>query len=198
MGVISQDYIMKLLKEYAKTEAGKQRIADEMSKTFNGESSGVTGGITRQRVDEILNEIRDKFVYAVQQVIASFRGEGVHAKCGRMSKDGSVKCSIVVDEDALRRESLHYINSDDMTIRRGSGVDDILALFTHGYTIHNRPYGFWVRDESTSSDPINRIGALMHREPNPFLKKFTDEMNTEYGSTCVITLNGKYLSKGGE
>ena len=47
MGVISQDYIMKLLKEYAKTEAGKQRIADEMSKTFNGESSGVTGGITR-------------------------------------------------------------------------------------------------------------------------------------------------------
>ena len=84
--------------------------------------------------------------------------------------------------------------NSNLSIGRGEGVNDILALFTHGYTLNKRPYGFWVRNGGNS---MTRIGALMHREPNLFLSEFVQRMNEEYIGQCVLALNDKYTMQGG-
>ena len=196
LSFISEKYIMQLLSEYAESEPGKKKILSIRRDIFNGNKRG-KGGITRDRAEQILNEISDKFVNTVITVIHSFRGDGVHSVIGEMDINGRVHADITVDEDALHRESLHYMNKN-LSIGHGEGVNDILALFTHGYTISGRrPYGFWVRDgvSSENNSSLTRIGALMHRDPNPFLSNFVDKMNNEYSGLCNITLNEKY--KGG-
>lgn len=199
MGILSEEYIMRRLNKYADSKAGKERIAQLRRDIFNGNKGGGTGALTRARVEQVLNEVADKFISAVITVINSFRYDGVHTIVMDMDKNGYVKASITVDEDALRRESLHYMNKN-LSIGHGEGVEDILALFTHGYTITGRrPYGFWVRDNisSETGHSLDRIGALTHRDPNPFLLEFVDEINEEYQGVCEITLNDKYKNEGG-
>lgn len=198
MGVISEEYIMKLLGQYAKSDAGKARIKQFRKDAFNGFGGKGSGYLSREDVEKILTEITDKFISAVISVIPSFRYAGGRT-VGEIDDEGRVKASIMVDEESLSRESLHYMNKN-LTIGRGEGVHDILALFTHGYTITGRrPYGFWVRDNLTAElgNPLTRVGALMHRDPNPFLTEFVNEMNTEYSGICEVTLNAKYTNRGG-
>ena len=196
MGVLSEEYIMQRLSKYANSKAGKERIAQYRRAIFN--NGGGAGSLTRERVEQILQEVREEFISTVMSVILSFRGDAVHTAVGEMDDKGYVRASVNVDEDALRRESLHYINKN-MSIGHGEGIDDILALFTHGYTIKKRPYGFWVRDNVMADigNPLTRIGALMHRDPNPFLTEFVDRMNAQYSGVCEISLNDKYKNKGG-
>lgn len=198
MGVLSEEYIMKRLGQYVKSQAGQARITQLRKEAFNGVGGKGSGFLSREDVEKTLNAITDKFVSAVIAVIPSFRFAGGYT-IGDIDNDGRVKASIVVDEDSLRRESLHYVNKD-LSIGHGEGINDILALFTHGYTITGkRPYGFWVRDNLSAEmgHPLTRIGALMHRDPNPFLTDFVNEMNAEYSGTCEVTLNDKYTNRGG-
>lgn len=180
MGVLSERYVLKLLQQYVKSKTGKEP------------------GF-QAKIDEVLQNIRQEFIKVVSNVITSFRGDDVFISMGERDSNGNVRASINVNKDALRRESLHYINKD-MSIGHGDGVEDILALFTHGYTISKRPYGFWARDQRTSDlgSPLVRIGALMHRDPNPFLSEFVDRMNMRYDGVCKVSLNDKYKNKGGD
>lgn len=199
MGVLSEEYIMQRLRAYVNSEAGRTKIAQHRKDVFNGKVRTGAGDLTRADVDTIVREIRDAFIKAVSTVIASFRGDGVLTTRGEMDERGYIQANISVDEDALRRESLHYMNKN-LSIGHGEGVDDILALFTHGYTLSKRPYGFWVHDmahTSTTGQAMERIGARMHRDPNPFLTEFVNRMNEKYGDKCVVTLNDQYTVEGG-
>lgn len=190
MGVISEDYIMSRLYKFVNSEAGRAKIAQYLRDVYySGSPVSVGGALTWSGVAAILQEIRNEFISAVIAVIPSFRADSVVAISGDMDEKGYVEASITVDEDALHRESLHYTNKDSST-GRGEGVDDILALFSHGYTLSKRPYGFWERAGI-------RIGARVHRDPNPFLSEFVDRMNAKYTGRCVLALNDKYTTKGG-
>ena len=194
MGVISEDYIMSRLYKFVNSEAGRAKIAKHNRDVYYGNAPAGAGSLTRSRVAAILQSIRDEFISVVLGVIPSFRAGSVVALEGEMDPQGwQVEAKLTIDENALHRESLHYMNKD-LSIGHGEGVHDILALFTHGYTLNKRPYGFWVRSGGTSMD---RIGARMHREPNPFLTEFVQRMNAEYAGQCVLTLNDKYTTKGG-
>lgn len=197
MGVISEQHIMKRLQDYVNSAPGRAKIAQHRRDVYLGRVQGGSGELTRTMVLDILQEIRNEFLSTVLTVIPSFRTDGVLATSGEMDAQGYVQASISVDEDALRRESLHYMNKN-LSIGHGEGVDDILALFSHGYTLSKRPYGFWVRDAAyatTTGNPMERIGARMHRDPNPFLAEFVNRMNTEYSGRCVVTLNDKYKTE---
>ena len=194
MGVISEDYIMARLYKFINSEAGKAKLAKHNKDVYYGNAPAGAGSMTRSRVAAILQYIRDELISVILGIIPSFRASSIVALEGEMDPQGwQVEAKLVVNEDALRRESLHYMNKD-LSIAHGEGVRDILALFTHGYTLSNRPYGFWVRSGGAS---MNRIGARMHREPNLFLTEFVQKMNAEYAGRCVLTLNDKYTTKGG-
>ena len=192
MGIISEEYIMRRLREFVNSEAGRAKIAQYRRDVYFGNATS-NSGLTRSMVFTILQEIREEFISTVLTVIPSFKGEGVFTISGEMDDKGQVEASVVVDDDVLRRESIHYMNAD-LSIGHGEGVSDILALFTHGYTLNKRPYGFWVRDGGTS---MTRIGARMHREPNSFLTQFVERMNTRYAGKCVLNLDDKYIIQGG-
>lgn len=199
MGVLSEEYIMQRLRAYVNSEAGRVKIAQHRKDVFYGKVRTGAGNLTKANIEAILQEVRNDFVNTISTVIASFRGDGVLTAHGEMDERGYIQANISVDEDALRRESLHYMNKN-LSIGHGEGVDDILALFTHGYTLNKRPYGFWVRDTahaSTTGQAMERIGARMHRDPNPFLTEFVNRMNEKYGDKCVVTLNDKYTIEGG-
>lgn len=182
MGVISEEYIMRRLKEYVKEAY------------YSNAPIAGSGPTSKSLIESMLQAICNEFIATVQEVIPSFRGSGVHTFVdGASDNMGIVRASISVDEDALKRESLHHMNRD-LTVGHGEGVRDILALFTHGYTLSKRPYGFWVKSEGRS---MERIGARMHRDPNPFLSDFVGRMNAEYAGRCVLTLNNKYITQGG-
>lgn len=198
MGVLSEEYIMRRLRAFMNSGAGRVKITQHCKDVFSGRIRTGFGILTQTDVETMLQEIRNEFINAVSAVIASFRGDGVFTAHGEMDECGYVQASISVDEDALRRESLHYMNKN-LSIGCGEGVDDILALFTHGYTLSKRPYGFWVRDTthiSATGQAMKRIGARMHRDPNPFLTEFVKRMNEKYGDKCVVTLNNKYIIEG--
>lgn len=190
MSVISKEYILRRVRSYLQTDEGRKYV-EKKAKIKLSDTRGGGGSISRRKVKPIADEIMEKFTVAVSQVIQSFRREGVFTSTRADPAGGYVNAKISVDEDALRRASLHRMNKD-MTISHGEGVEDILALFAHGYTISGRrPYGFWVRSDATG-EPMTRIGALTHRDPNPFLTDFVNKMNAEYSGTCEVTLNDKY------
>lgn len=188
MGVLSEKYIMRRLGEFVQSDVGKKRLSQyhkEQSKHGLGSGSGV---LSEEKVQNILSDVCDRFKRLVRSVISSFRVDAIHIVIHGLENDGKLRAGIVVDEDALRRASLHYLKKDG-TIGHGEGVHDILALFTHGYSLDKRPFGVWVHDGGNSAE---RIGARMHRDPDPFLTDFVEKINAEYADDCVITLNDKY------
>lgn len=200
MGVLSEEYIMGRLKKYVQTKQGKARILQYRKDVFEGKIAN-DKMLTKEIVTKTLADVRDALIRAIHEVIITFRGDLVYTSFSPMDDDGRVKASVTVDEDALRRESLHYMKQGDkLTISHGEGVRDILALFTHGYTLDKRPYGFWVRDNVMADigQPLTRIGALTHRDPNPFLLTLVDELNKQYSGVCEITLSNKYIHEGGD
>lgn len=200
MGVLSEEYIMKRLEKYIKTKQGKAQIAQYRKDVFEGKVSH-PGLLTKDTVTKTLADVRAALISAIQKVIVTFRSDLVYTSFSPMDDDGHVNASVTVDEDALRRESLHRMKQGErLTISHGEGVRDILALFTHGYTLDKRPYGFWVRDNvmADMGQPLTRIGALTHRDPNPFLRILVDELNEQYAGVCKITLNDKYIHEGGD
>ncbi len=193
MGVISEAYIMQRLNEFVKTDAGKAKIAQVRKNIVSKGLGGGSGVLSKDMAQEIIYKICEEFKKVVIGVIQSFRIDAVHANVEGFDNEGFLRANISVDEDALRRASLHRMNKD-LTIGHGEGVNDILALFTHGYSLNKRPYGFWVRDGGNS---MTRIGARMHRDTNPFLADFVDRLNAEYEERCTVTLNDKYRIQGG-
>ena len=193
MGVISEAYIMRRLNEFAKSDAGKTIIA-QFRKDLAGKGLGGGAGVlSKDKAQEIIQEICEEFKAVVLEVIKSFRVDAIHAKVEDFDEQGCLRANISVDAEALQRASLHRMNKD-LTIGHGEGVEDILALFTHGYSLSKRPYGFWVHNGGNS---MSRIGARMHRDSNPFLTDFVNRLNAEYAGRCTVTLNDKYRAQGG-
>lgn len=188
MGVLSETYIMRRLGEFARSDAGKNKISKFRKEHLGDGHGNGSGALSNEKIQKIIFDICDEFKTLVRGVISSFRIDAIHVKTHGFDDQGRFKAGIVIDEDALRRESLHYMNKD-MSIGHGDGVDDILALFTHGYSLDKRPFGMWVHDGGNS---MTRIGARMHRDPDPFLTDFVNRLNAEYADDCVVTLNDKY------
>ena len=196
MSVIPEAYIKKLVSDYIKSDNGREKITQFRKDVFDGKKSG-GGLLTREDMYQYLYEIKNMFWESVKNEIPSFERsfDNIHADADYFDENG-IHAVISVDDEALRRASLHYMNkrerneSGDLTIGHGGGVEDIIALFTHGYTITGRrPYGFWVHDGGES---MGRIGALTHRDPNPFMNILIAEINREFQGVCTATLDDKY------
>ena len=194
MAAISEKYIMGALRKYLSSKPGQDLLKEEFGEKV-ARGFAFSGGATEDDISKILLSIRERFIAAVIKLIPSFREDSVHAEVRGHSKNGVV-ASVWVEEDALKRESLHYMKKGN-TIGHGEGVRDILALFTHGYTISGRrPFGFWVRDNAhvdTTGEALTRVGARMHRDPNPCLSDLVEGLNAEYEGVCKITLNERYI-----
>lgn len=190
--MISENYINRLLLKYMTTAEGKERV-----EKYTGQV--ISKGFAQTDVNTRLAEIATRLYEAISAKIPSFARsrDSIQVTAPRYRKNQGMEAKISVDEDALHRESLHYMNrqeymrSGSLKISAGRGVYDIVGLFTHGYEVRGkRPYGFWVHEGGDSEE---RIGARMRRDPDPFLRELTDKLNSEYAGVCEITLSDNYI-----
>lgn len=172
--MLSEKDILNLLQEYVRTPEAKKWLSSQYGVTIGG-------------FDSVVNDIKQELIAAITAVLPNFNTSAIH--CLREDRDEkNSRYSIVIDMAALRRESLYYTTAAGNRVQ-GEGIDDILALFTHGYTLkHRTPYGIWDRSDGTSV----RIPALRHRDANPFLQELCKKLNVKYRDICVITLNDDY------
>lgn len=172
--MLNEKDILNLLQEYVRVPENRKWLEKH---------HGVDIGINT----DVLLEIKQELEAAITTVLPNFNMSSV--RCVRDTQVGGVaKYSIVIDITSLRRESLHYTTKEGKRVQ-GEGIDDILALFTHGYTLKHRvPYGIWDKSDGSSM----RIKALPHRDPNPFLQDLCKELNAKYHDVCEITLNDDY------
>lgn len=190
---LSESDIWELLYEYIGTSEGQADVENFLNSI--GQGIGVGGGsggglgsgsLDDKEINSILADIKRAFAAAVTAVIPSFHIGSIHTTKSGYGADGQLNASLVVDESALHRESLRRNKNQPPN----TGVEDILALFTHGYTIRKkRRFGYW-----HSHDDV-RIGAKKRRSPNDFLSKFVDDMNSKYLGKCVVTLEDTYKRK---
>ena len=190
--MISENYINRLLRRYMATDEGRTRVEEYMKAVTDK-------GFVRSEIDARLAEIATRLYEAISAKIPSFARsrDSIQVTAPKYRKNQGMEAKISVDEDALHRESLHYMNrqeymrSGSLKISAGRGVYDIVGLFTHGYEVRGkRPYGFWVHEGGDSEE---RIGARMRRDPDPFLRELTDKLNSEYAGVCEITLSDNYI-----
>ena len=135
----------------------------------------------------ILADIRRELEAAIKSVLPNFKMSSVRF-VRDSSVSGSEKYNVIIDSSALRRESLYYTTKDGNRVQ-GEGIDDILALFTHGYTLkHRAPYGIWDRSDGDSV----MVRAKAHRDANPFLQNLCNTLNAKYHDVCEVTLSDDY------
>jgi len=186
--MISEKYIMSLLKEYVKSDEGRKRFAGKI-KELGGEYTP-----SRREMRTITRNIRKELYQAIHEHVKSFKPQSILISEPTVV-DGRTVFNIGFEKNALFRESLHYYQSNEDGVREkkytGAGIDDIVYLFEHGYTVHKkRPYGYWNTDQGEVW-----VSGKMHREPQYFLRAIVERMNVQYKDVCKVVLDDNYLYK---
>lgn len=167
------------LKKWAKSPAGQKRIAEERAKKLkSGQKFGqVSGGMSIEQARKMGEEMRD-ILYAnlPAGLKVSISTSDIIVSAPMVQKDGSILVELSFREEALERESLDPGKYPE-------GVDNIVRLFTHGYTAHGDVVGMWHGHEQWN---------LLHRNPDPFMQNAVDEFNALHGGAGVAELRDDY------
>jgi hypothetical protein len=112
--------------------------------------------------------------------------------------DNTWSINLSISEMHLFRPSMHHREGG----YTGSGIDDIIALITNGYTTSVGFYGYWV-DWSYEMGYVNKPGTRRvnkgsdvgeksvlipikrHRDPEPFIDRVVHKFNIKYPSVLV-------------
>lgn len=87
---------------------------------------------------------------------------------------------ITIDKNALRKDSLSYpYGENGPSAKTGGGIDDIVALFTKGYTPRGQVYGFW-EGPGVNISGHTRSDGSPGLNPNPFIRELIDSFKNKY------------------
>ena len=171
--MLNENDILDLLEEYVRDPKNRQWLLQRQGVEIGGNA-------------DVALAVRRALISAIRSVLPGFKVDGIRVVRNARAESGD-QIDIVIDEAALHRESLYYFK--DGVRKQGEGINDILALFTHGYDLSHRvPYGYWKKHTGETV----RIGALAHRDANPFLQNLCDQLNVKYAGICTIELNNDY------
>ncbi len=167
------------LKKWASSPAGKKRIAEERAKKLRaGQKFGQgSSSVSVEQAKKMGDEMRD-ILYAHLPVglKASISTGDIIVSAPKVQADGSMLVELSFRPEALERESLDPEKYPE-------GVDNIIRLFSHGYTAHGDVWGMWHGHEQWN---------LRHRAADPFMQDAVDEFNALHGGAGVAELRGDY------
>lgn len=194
MQSIDISYILSLVNDFLSSKEGKEYVSDFFL-TEKDETSSILS--KNADVSKIVDEIKEMLFDAITREIHSFHNSRDAIKDEPSQTEGKPEIVITIDKESLHRSSLHYMNAREykktgkLTIGAGSGVQDIVALFVHGYTLKSRrrPFGFWVHEGGASEE---YVGARRHRDPSDFLDVLIANINAIYKEMCTAYLDEKY------
>lgn len=167
--MISEKYIMKLVKNYAKSNEGKAAIKAKYGITYE------------QRFDEKKataygEQMRNILFKHVNSVIKSITLDDIEVGDVEVDDSGKYSIKISFDKGSLHRESLRPDLYPD-------GLHNIVLLFERGYHAANAVKGEWHGQY---------ISSRTDREPNSFLNDAVEEFNKLNGKIATATLEGVY------
>ncbi len=175
--MLSEEYIMSLVKKYAASPEGKAEIKKRYGREYDG-----SGGQALERVKIALDFKRLIFSY-IKKHIRSIEFEDMITGSAEMDERGRTVVKISFRDGSLRRDSLVPEKYPD-------GVENILLHFTHGWNAKKRIRGVW-------RHPCKKRGRTVmsrkSRNPNAFLQKAVDEFNrSHYRGFCFAELDDRY------
>lgn len=176
--MISQRYIMELLRKFAKSPAGQEAIKEASGADYK--ASGRDEEMRRYglQMKKILYEY-------IKPVIHSFRSEDIIVDFPE-AENGQYTVRVSFNAAALRRDSLYPEKYKD-------GLENIVLLFAHGYRASNYAYGPWsAMDSSGAQKPLGWIRSRISRPQNPFLHMAVAEFNRMAGGKALAYLEEKY------
>lgn len=173
--MISEKYIMKRLREFAASDAGKALIKEKTGKTYIPEFGE---SMIKKYGDDM-----KKILYAhIHPIINTVKMEDIVVGEPIKDSEGNVSIKLSFEEGSLHRQSL----DPDY-----SGIDNIVLLFAHGYQARNKVRGEWA-----NSHVEGEIWSLQQRAGNDFMESAVDEFNGKAKGVCVAVLEDEYKSGG--
>lgn len=171
--MISKEYINEELRKYAASPAGRKAIKKKYGIDYE-----------KARIDNKIipyaDDMKNILLSHITPIIRSIKGGDIIIGDPKFSEDGKATIVLSFDEESLRRESLYPEKYPE-------GLNDIVLLFTKGYTASNYVHGVW-KNSSYSGEIVGRIS----RPPDDFLQKAVDEFNAKYPQVAIATLKEPY------
>ena len=177
--MLSEQQILSLVKQYAKTATGKQEIAKRIKGKFDPRvTTAAAHRRSIQQMTQIGDDMKEILFKKISKVIRSIKKDDIIV--GKPVRQGAqYTLSISFNEDALRRDSLNPELYPD-------GVTNIVKLFINGYDARGAVYGVW------KGHGDKEIWSLRHRDPGDFMEKAVAEFNTKYAGTATAETSAAY------
>jgi len=175
--MISEEYIMGLLKQFAASPEGKAEIKKQYRKEYDG-----GGGQAVERI-MVAREAKQILHTFIKKHIPSIKLEDLVLSNPVMDEKGRTVLKISFRSGALRRESL---DPD----RYPEGIEDIVLHFTHGWNAKARIGGIWKHPDGKRG---RKVWSRQTRKPGDFLKRAVNEFNRKhYCGYAYAELDEKY------
>lgn len=177
--MLSEEYILSLIKKYSQTSVGKAEIAKYKKGKFDARVA--TEGAEKQskrQMRQIGDDMKEILFGKISKSIKSFRPESIIVE-EPVANGNQYEIKIRFDESALQRDSLDPDKYPD-------GVSNIIKLFINGYEARGAVYGVW------KGHGDEEIWSLRHRDPNDFMEKAVAEFNSKYVNVARAELADEY------
>lgn len=187
--MVSQDYITGKLNEFVKSDKGKKFLRKK----------GVCAGVTKEEAKEAAKVLKRMIIDASMGVCKSSKmlldDYSIKINPVREQKDGRYKITLTVNKDDLARESLLNKSPWNGGEPIGSGVYDIVGLFTQGYKANKYVYGWW-DSESKFVRSHSLANGTPGLKPNDFIDKAIAGFKTAFPKYKMeITYPSRWHSK---
>lgn len=174
--MISEKYIMQLVKQYANSPEGKAAIKKATGLEYSEKEPSKT---KLKAYGEKMKNILYKYV---NPLIKSISLNDIVVGTPYKDSSGRWRLEISFREGSLHRESLYPDGYPD-------GLDNIILLFEGGYSVDNYVYGVW-------NVVGERVRSRKERDGNDFLVQAINEFNNgDSNGFARAELLGEYKEK---
>ena len=163
--MITDSYIMKLVKDYANSPEGRRKIKEKYGIDYKDSAPQTELLAYGKQMKQVLYKY-------VSGVIKSITLDDIIVGNPKKDVDGQWSLEISFREGSLRRESL---DSDYFP----EGISNIVLLFAKGYRASNYVYGLW---DITGKKDYRKVRSRKERESNDFLERAVNEFNSNHGN----------------
>ncbi len=172
---ITEAYIMKLVREYAKSSQGKKEIREKYGVEYDEK-------FTRAQVKSYANRMKKILFAHIQTQIRSITMDDIIIEEPMLRGDGRFEIKLSFKEGSLHRESLYPEGYPD-------GLKNIVLLFAKGYRTSHPVHGDWTFDGKIIA---NDVWGKRTRAPSNFLYDAVNEFNGMASGIAVAHLEDEY------
>lgn len=173
--MITENYLMKLVKEYASSPAGKAAIKRHTGLIYTDDNPSAKLTLYGEQMKSVLYQY-------VNAQIKSITLEDIVVQKPYQDIDGIWKLKVSFRDGALQRDSLDVDAFPE-------GINNIILLFTKGYHARNFVHGWWIDKYGNHGN----VRSRKDREGNDFLVKAVAKFNSVYGKDIAkAELLGNY------